>query len=76
MSKEGAIVCAQEKYNDLLNELRRNYQMYYDTRTLSHKDFYRRRAYLIMKLRTMDINQKKPLLNDISNYPYDYENIN
>ena len=69
-------MCSQEKYQNILNELRINYQMYYDNRAITHRDFYRRRINLIMKLRTMDINQEKPFLNTMSHYPYHYENEN
>ncbi|OCA89514.1 hypothetical protein A8L44_00755 [Bacillus sp. FJAT-27986] len=76
MRKEGDIVCAQKKYNELLNELRKNYQMYYDNRSISHKDFYKRRVHLIMKLRTLDINEDKSLISDISNYSSDFNKHN
>ena len=76
MSEEGAAVCSQERYQNILNELRINYQMYYDNRTISHQDFYRRRLNLIMKLRTLDINQEKTFMSNISSYPFNYENEN
>ena len=76
MSEEGAFVCFKEKKMSILNELRRNYQMYYDNRTISHQDFYRRRINLIMKLRTLDINQDQSFMNNISFHPFENDNLN
>ena len=69
-------MCSQEKYQNILNELRINYHLYYDNGAISHQDFNRRRIILLMKLRTMDINQEKQFMSSISPYPYHYENEN
>ena len=69
-------MCSQEKYQNILNELRINYQMYYDNRVISQQDFYKRRKNLIIKLRTIDISQEKPFINTIPSYPYHYEKEN
>ena len=69
-------MCSQKKYQAIKNELRINYQMYYDNGAISHQDFNKRRINLLIKLRTMDINQEKPFMSSISPCPYHYENQN
>ncbi|KMY44894.1 hypothetical protein AC622_12255 [Bacillus sp. FJAT-27916] len=43
---------SNKMYNQIMNELRINYQNYYDFHTISMNDFNKRRTSLILRLRT------------------------
>ncbi|WP_455661527.1 hypothetical protein [Pradoshia sp.] len=42
---------SSQKYNQLMNELRINYEKYYDYHTISTSDFNKKRKSLILRLR-------------------------
>ncbi len=42
---------SSQKYNQLMNELRINYEKYYDYHTISTNDFNKKRRSLILRLR-------------------------
>ena len=52
MDKAVSNLHSNQTYDQLMNELRINYQKYYDYHTISTNDFNKRRNFLILRLRT------------------------